>query len=87
MNRHLPARPRRWLVGGGGRHNGAIMRALAQHLGVPVDPVEAAGWDGDALEAEAFAFLAARVKRGLALSLPTTTGVARPLPGGRIVVP
>lgn len=84
---HLPAPPRRWLVTGGGRRNGAIMRALAQRLGVPVEPVEAVGWDGDALEAEAFAFLAARVKRGLALSLPTTTGVARPLPGGRIVVP
>jgi anhydro-N-acetylmuramic acid kinase len=82
---HVPARPGRWLVTGGGRHNPAIMRALALELSAPVAPVEAVGWDGDALEAQAFAFLAARVRRGLPLSLPGTTGVPRPLAGGRIV--
>lgn len=84
---HLPQRPRRWLVTGGGRHNAAIMRALGAALGVPVAGVEAVGWDGDALEAQAFAFLAARVLRGLPLSLPTTTGVPRPMPGGHVVRP
>jgi anhydro-N-acetylmuramic acid kinase len=83
----LPAAPVRWLVTGGGRHNAAIMAALAEALAVPVAPVEAAGWDGDSMEAEAFAFLAARVARGLPLSLPGTTGVARPMPGGRVVPP
>lgn len=83
----LPAPPRRWLVGGGGRHNAAIMAALARVLGVAVAPVEAVGWDGDALEAEAFAYLAARVLRGLPLSLPGTTGVPYPMPGGRIIAP
>jgi anhydro-N-acetylmuramic acid kinase len=80
----LPAPPRRWLVCGGGRHNPAIMAALRARLATPVDPVEAVGWDGDALEAQCFALLAVRVKRGLPLSFPSTTGVARPLPGGRI---
>jgi anhydro-N-acetylmuramic acid kinase len=61
------------------------MRALAETLAVPVVPVEAEGWDGDALEAQAFAFLAARVRRGLPLSLPTTTGVPAPMPGGRVL--
>ncbi|HUN51853.1 MAG TPA: anhydro-N-acetylmuramic acid kinase, partial [Candidatus Sulfotelmatobacter sp.] len=51
-------------------------------LGAPVDPVEAVGWQGDALEAQAFAFLAQRCRRGLPLSLPTTTGVPAPMPGG-----
>ena len=37
-------------------------------------PVEAVGWRGDFLEAEAFAFLAVRSLRGLPLTLPTTTG-------------
>ena len=74
----------RWLVTGGGRHNPAIMVALAQRLGTTVDPVEAVGWDGDALEAQAFAYLAVRSLRGLPLSLPTTTGVSRPLTGGRL---
>ena len=60
------------------------MAALGSALGTPVDPVEALGWRGDALEAEAFAFLAARSLRGLPLSLPSTTGVPRPLTGGTL---
>ncbi|GIX08755.1 anhydro-N-acetylmuramic acid kinase [Elioraea sp.] len=84
---HLPAPPLRWLVTGGGRHNAAIMGALRAALGAPVDPVEAVGWDGDALEAQAFAYLAARSLRGLPLSLPTTTGVPEPMPGGRVARP
>lgn len=75
------ASPRRWLVAGGGRHNAALMVALGTALG-QVDPVEAVGWDGDALEAQAFAFLAVRSLRGLPLSLPGTTGVPSPMPGG-----
>ena len=81
----LPAPPRRWLVCGGGRHNPAIMEALRAAVPAPVDPVEAVGWDGDALEAQCFGFLAARVAAGLPLSFPGTTGVPQPLPGGRIV--
>lgn len=79
---HLPAAPARWLVCGGGRHNASIMAALRTALEVPVDPVEAVGWDGDALEAQAFGFLAVRSLQGLPLSLPGTTGVPRPMPGG-----
>jgi anhydro-N-acetylmuramic acid kinase len=82
-----PATPRRVLVTGGGRKNPAIMAALRQAFGVPVGPVEDVGWDGDALEAQCFAYLAVRVLRGLPLSLPGTTGVPRPMPGGRIVTP
>lgn len=84
---HLPEPPLRWLVTGGGRHNTAIMTALRAALGVAVEPVEAVGWNGDALEAQAFAYLAARSLRGLPLSLPTTTGAPRPMPGGRLVRP
>ncbi len=79
---HLPRAPLRWLVTGGGRHNPVLMEGFAQALGVPVAPVEAVGWQGDALEAQAFAFLAQRSRRGLPLSLPTTTGVPAPMPGG-----
>jgi len=49
-----------------------------------VRPVEQVGWDGDALEAQAFAYLAVRSVRGLPLSLPSTTGVPRPISGGRL---
>lgn len=82
--RHFPTPATRWLVCGGGRRNPAMMAALAEALGVSVEPVEALGWRGDFLEAEAFAFLAARHLRGLPLSLPETTGVPVPLTGGRL---
>ena len=81
---HMPSAPARWLVSGGGRHNPTVMTALRQALGVTVEPVEAVGWRGDALEAEAFGFMAMRSRLGLPLSLPTTTGVSRPMTGGRI---
>lgn len=81
---HFPAPPSRWLVTGGGRHNPALMAGLAHVLDAPVAAVEAAGWDGDALEAQAFAYLAVRSLRGLPLSLPSTTGVAQPMPGGTL---
>lgn len=81
-SRHLPAPPRRWLVTGGGRRNPTLMAQLRRELGAPVEPVEAVGWQGDALEAQAFGFLAVRSLKGLPLSLPSTTGVPRPMPGG-----
>lgn len=84
---HLPAPPRRWLACGGGRRNAALMAALRERLPGPVDPVEVVGWNGDAIEAEAFAYLAVRAMKGLPLSLPSTTGVPAPMPGGRLVSP
>ncbi len=78
----LPAPPLRWLICGGGRHNPTLMTCLRSALPVPVQPVEAVGWRGDYLEAEAFAVLAVRSLRGLPLSLPSTTGVPWPMTGG-----
>jgi anhydro-N-acetylmuramic acid kinase len=82
--RHVPAAPARWLVTGGGRLNATLMRRLGERLGVTVEPVEAVGWDGDYLEAQCFAYLAARSRRGLPLSLPSTTGVPAPATGGDV---
>lgn len=81
---HFPEPPLRWLVTGGGRHNSWLLEGLRQTLGVPVDRVECVGWNGDALEAQCFGFLAARVIAGLPLSYPATTGVPVAMPGGRI---
>lgn len=80
----FPAPAKRWLVTGGGRLNPALMDNLSRHLEASVQPVEAVGWDGDALEAQAFAYLAARSLAGLPLSFPTTTGSAAPTRGGRL---
>ncbi|PWR26047.1 anhydro-N-acetylmuramic acid kinase [Zavarzinia aquatilis] len=83
----FPAPVSRVLVTGGGRLNPTLMAMLKRRLGLPVLPVEAMGWRGDSLEAEAFAFLALRSLKGLPLSVPGTTGVPRPLTGGQLFRP
>jgi anhydro-N-acetylmuramic acid kinase len=82
--RYFAAPAQEWLVCGGGRRNPTLMSALARCLAVPVRPVEDVGWNGDALEAQAFAYLAVRSVLGLPLSLPTTTGAPQPVCGGRL---
>jgi anhydro-N-acetylmuramic acid kinase len=82
--RHFPAPAKQWLVTGGGRHNPALIEALRRRLDVTVRPVEAVSWQGDALEAQAFAYLAVRSVLGLPLSLPSTTGVPEPCCGGHL---
>ncbi len=84
---HLPAAPLAWFVGGGGRHNPVLMQALQEVLQVPVEPVEAIARNGDALEAEAFAHLAARSVRSLPISFPGTTRTPEPLTGGKLYLP
>jgi anhydro-N-acetylmuramic acid kinase len=81
---HFPRPAERWLVSGGGRLNRFLMSRLAEALDRDVVPVEATGWDGDSLEAQAFAYLAVRSLAGLPLSLPATTGVSHPITGGRL---
>lgn len=81
---HCPKPPARVLVTGGGRHNPVLMQMLRVSLDCAVEPVEAVGLDGDMLEAQAFAYLAVRVARGLPTSCPGTTGV-KALVGGGVV--
>lgn len=80
---HFPEPVKCWVVAGGGRHNPVLMKHLHAQLN-NVKTAEEVGWDGDALEAQAFAFLAIRSYLGLHLSLPTTTGVSRPVTGGAL---
>ncbi len=79
----LPETPQRWIVSGGGRRNPVVMAALPGSA----EPAEALGWDGDALEAEAFAYLAARRLKGLPASFPGTTGCPAPMTAGRLFAP
>ena len=78
----LPELPVLWLVTGGGRRNKHLMELLAWHLDAPVAPVEVVDLDGDSLEAEAWAYLAARTLAGAPISFPGTTGVEQPMSGG-----
>ncbi len=81
---HLPEKPHQWVVSGGGRLNETMMRGLEQRLGVPVVAIEAHGLNGDAIEAEAFGYLAVRSIKGLPISFPKTTGAPRPMQGGKL---
>jgi anhydro-N-acetylmuramic acid kinase len=81
---HFSDMPTTWIVCGGGRHNPVLMNSLRSRVNAPVLSAEDAGWNGDFIEAEAFAYLAMRSVKGLPLSLPTTTGVAQPMTGGKL---
>ena len=84
---HLDQSPKLWIICGGGRHNPAIMadlKVLAESKGGEVVSAEAVGFDGDAMEAEAFGYLAVRSKLNLPLTFPGTTGCEKPVSGGKI---
>lgn len=80
----FPKEPVQWVAVGGGRHNDFLLETLQQAIAAPVVTGESVGLHSDFVEAEAFAYLAARSVKGLPLSLPTTTGVPTPLTGGKI---
>jgi anhydro-N-acetylmuramic acid kinase len=81
---YFPEVARRWLVTGGGRHNTTLMAMLDLLLDGAVEPIEVINFNGDALEAQAFAFLAIRSLYGLPLSFPKTTKVPSPTVGGTL---
>jgi anhydro-N-acetylmuramic acid kinase len=84
----LPRPPQSWVVAGGGAHNKTMMRMLSQRLApAKVETANAVGWSVNAMEAQAFAFLAVRSLRSLPLTFPGTTGVPKPLTGGVRVKP
>ncbi len=84
---HLPTRPATLILCGGGRKNPALVAEITARTGARIMQAEEVGWRGDAIEAEAFAFLAARSLRQLPLSFPGTTGVTAPLSGGCLSLP
>jgi anhydro-N-acetylmuramic acid kinase len=79
---HFPQQPQLWIICGGGRRNRTLMAMLAAGVESAVVPAEAVGFDGDAVEAEAWAYLAVRSLKGLPITFPGTTGVAAPMTGG-----
>lgn len=82
----VPEAPKAWIICGGGRHNPTIMKALRTKLS-NVKPAEACGFNGDSVEAEAWAYMAVRSMKKLPLSFPMTTKVAQPITGGVLALP
>lgn len=85
--------PRLWVVAGGGWKNPVIFRELSARLrarlgaDLLVRHAGEVGWNGTALEAQIFAYLAVRALKGLPLSVPGTTGVPKPQSGGKLALP
>ncbi len=84
---YLPGKPKTVYVCGGGRHNKYIMAELSKALSCPVESVRKLDWNGDAVEAKGFAYLAVRSLLGLSITLPTTTGAPEPMTGGNTYNP
>jgi anhydro-N-acetylmuramic acid kinase len=85
--RHFPAPVSQWVISGGGASNPTLLKAIAGETRGRVVTADSLGWNGDALEAQAFGFLAVRSLRGLPLTFPGTTGAPQPLTGGRLHLP
>ena len=84
----LPRPPASFIAAGGGTRNPTLMRMLAERLApATIETANEVGWSADALEAQAFAYLAVRSLRELPLTFPGTTGVATPLTGGVLAQP
>ena len=84
----LPKLPATWIVTGGGALNLTLLSMLRERLyPATVETADALGWSGDAMEAQAFGYLAARGLMGLPLSYPSTTGVPMPMTGGVLSSP
>jgi anhydro-N-acetylmuramic acid kinase len=84
---HFPAPPQTWIMTGGGAHNPTLMSMLADRLSGSVRSASELGWNTEHIEAQAFAYLAARSLRGLPLTFPGTTGVPSPMRGGIVSDP
>jgi anhydro-N-acetylmuramic acid kinase len=84
----LPRPPASFIAAGGGTRNPTLMRMLAEQLApAGIETADAVGWSADALEAQAFAYLAVRSLHGMPITFPGTTGAPRPLTGGVIARP
>jgi anhydro-N-acetylmuramic acid kinase len=85
--RHFPMPVTQWVIAGGGARNPALLKAIAEETHGKVVTADSLGWNGDALEAQAFAFLAVRSLRGLPITFPGTTGAPQAMTGGKVDLP
>jgi anhydro-N-acetylmuramic acid kinase len=85
---YLPRPPAHWIIAGGGARNKTLVRMLSERLApASIETADAVGWSADALEAQAFAFLAVRTLKGLPITFPWTTGAPHAMTGGLVATP
>ncbi len=85
--------PKLWVLAGGGWHNPVILQALKDHLklklgsNIKILTADEMGWSNQAMEAQIFAYFAVRSLQKKPLSVPGTTGVPKPISGGKTYYP
>ncbi|MBE6452396.1 MAG: anhydro-N-acetylmuramic acid kinase [Alphaproteobacteria bacterium] len=85
---HLPDLPQIIVICGGGAHNPTLVRFIRQQLpNIDIRTASELLWNASAIEAQAFAFLAARRINFLPSTYPFTTGVSEPCICGEIFNP
>ena len=84
----IPLEAKKIIICGGGAKNPTLMRFLRQRIAhIEVVTAEDCGFDAMGIEAQAFAFLAARRLNRLPTSYPSTTGAVQEVIGGEIFEP
>ena len=83
---HLPHMPEQMILAGGGARNSYLVSRIRHHMNqttdIDVDIMDHHQINGDFIEAELMAFLAARSQNGYPITFPDTTGVDMPRSGG-----
>ena len=83
----IDQRPEKLFVTGGGRKNPTLLRMISERSGIATTPIDKLGWNGDAVEAQGFAYMAVRRMRLLPVTFPTTTGATEPTMCGTVNQP
>ncbi len=76
--KQCPEKPRQMIVCGGGRKNVDMLKRLHKVTGIKPMVIDKLKLNGDAIEAQAFAYLAVREVLGLPISFKETTGRVMP---------
>ncbi len=70
------------IITGGGRKNNTLVLSIKKKVAYKLFIAEEIGWDGDSIEAQAFAYLAIRSLQGRPYTYQSTTGVRKNCSGG-----
>jgi len=78
-------RPEKIIICGGGRKNRYIFERIKKMSNIPTLSIDKYKINGDFIESQAFAYLAIRSFLKKPISFPKTTGVSKPMTGGKLI--
>ena len=83
----FPKFPKSMIIAGGGYKNKYLINRLKEKINISFYDLNEFNHDPDFIESELIAFLAARTIRKTPITFPKTTGVKKPLNGGKVFNP